>query len=342
MVHIREAVREDDARLLALEAESPQGSGTSILLERSTYFYRSALADRGKVLVAEEGDRLVGVMAYVLREVWIEGEVVPVAYSYDLRADASYRRSMKRGLFLLWKCLEASIHAEGARLIYGHVKHDNEAMLSIHLRTGSQPIGDFDVITVPTRRGRTDLESVEDPISVAEEHAQVLGKCNMMPVALSDLYRRGAAAGYLRGVFRRTEGPSQARVSVWDISDVHRSRVMRLPLPLRGLGAITAPLARVLPVPCVPRPGDSVAFWHLFDFHTQGPAGTRLLAQGIAGVSKLAAAQGVHVLSLIRPHGIGPKFPHMLLKNTLTYRTMARSIAGVLPKPPLYVDVRDL
>jgi len=210
------------------------------------------------------------------------------------------------------------------------------------LRTGSQPLGDFDIVTVPTRRGRTDLEPVEGPVEAAEELSRSLGKRNLMPVSLAETYAKGAEAGYLRGVFRLSDGGSLARASVWDISWVHRSRVVRLPLWLRALGAAMDPLSRVFHVPRVPRQGETVAFWHLFDLHTRGPAGTRLLGQVIGAISRLAAAEGIKVLALLRPHGSGPALPRMLLKNTLTYRTMGYPIAGALPKPPLYIDVRDI
>ena len=98
---IREAKRVDGNALLRLEAACPQGRGVQILIERDDYFYRASLFERGKVMLAEEDNRLVGVMAYAIKEVFLASEAARVAYLYDLRGEASYRRSMKRGLYRL-------------------------------------------------------------------------------------------------------------------------------------------------------------------------------------------------------------------------------------------------
>jgi hypothetical protein len=125
MLRIREATLDDNTALLRLEAESPQGTGISILIDRDDYFYRSRLHDRSKVMIAEEEGKLVGVMAFALKEVLLEGGIERVAYFYDLRGKASYRRSMKRGLFRLWKTVVGEIESQGGEFIYGHVKADN-------------------------------------------------------------------------------------------------------------------------------------------------------------------------------------------------------------------------
>ncbi|UCF10120.1 MAG: GNAT family N-acetyltransferase, partial [Candidatus Bipolaricaulota bacterium] len=99
MFRIREATESDNDALLALEAASPQGTGITVNIDRDTYFYRPRLFDHGKILVGEEDGKIVGVMAYALKDVLLGGHPTRVAYFYDLRGDASYRRSMKRGLF---------------------------------------------------------------------------------------------------------------------------------------------------------------------------------------------------------------------------------------------------
>lgn len=73
MFRIREATREDQRALADLESTSPQGDTLQILIEREDYFYRSHLLDRGKVLLAEEDGRVVGVMAFALKDILLSG-----------------------------------------------------------------------------------------------------------------------------------------------------------------------------------------------------------------------------------------------------------------------------
>ena len=54
MFRIREATREDNDALLQLEAQSPQGTGVSIIIDRDDYFYRSQLHEDSRILIAED------------------------------------------------------------------------------------------------------------------------------------------------------------------------------------------------------------------------------------------------------------------------------------------------
>ena len=103
MFSIREATPSDNEALLRLEADSPQGTGISILIDRADYFYRSRVHNQARVLLAVEDGLIVGVMAFAVKDVLLNGVPDRAAYFYDLRGEATYRRSMKRGLFRLWK-----------------------------------------------------------------------------------------------------------------------------------------------------------------------------------------------------------------------------------------------
>jgi len=185
MFHIRQATHADNEALLRLEAESPQGTGIAILIDRQDYFYRSRLHDRSKILIAEEKGNLVGVMAFAIKEVFLDGTLERVAYFYDLRGEASYRRSMKRGLFRLWKAVVAEIEESGAQFIYGHVKADNYASLSVSTKMGAQPAASFDILTLPSLRGRApELDPHLDDLETEVDHIETsVGIRSMRPRA---------------------------------------------------------------------------------------------------------------------------------------------------------------
>jgi len=150
MVEIREATPADDGELRRLEDASPQGHESRISTERTTFFYRSELFPHAHVLLALEESRAVGLMAYAVKEAYVQGELVPVAYLYDLRSDPRYRRSMKRGLWELWRAVRDQSRAKGARFIYGHVKGDNAEAMRVFSRGGAQGVGGFNVILRPS------------------------------------------------------------------------------------------------------------------------------------------------------------------------------------------------
>ncbi len=343
MVRIRDATPGDEPELRRLEAASPQGTGSRLALERATFFYRSALYPRARVLLAEEGERAVGVLAFAPKEVLVGGEPATAAYVYDLRSDPTYRRSMKRGLWELWSAVEGEARADGAAFLYGHVKGDNVDALRVFTKGGGEVAGEFLILTLPTRPGRVHLSPLDDPGSAISALAEALGPRDLRPVSLGEVYLRGMGLGYLRGVFRLDRGSSFAQVSVWDCSQVFQERVLAMPWEYRVLGRVLNPLARLLPLPRVPVPGQALRFWHVFDVWVGGRSGPRLLAQILGDLSHRARAHGVDLLALFQ--GVGDplvRLPPILLKETLVYRTLVRDLGGRRPTPPLYLDIRDL
>ena len=346
MFNIREAVEEDNEELLRLEAKSPQGTGISIVIDRDDYFYRSSLHDNGKVMIAEEDGRIVGVMAYSLKDVLIGGEVERVAYFYDLRGEVSYRRSMKRGLFRLWKAIHSEIESGGAAFIYGHVKADNHASLNVATKMGARIAASFSVLSISTLPGEVEPldPHLDDLETEVEKLERLIGERSLKPLSLSEPYLRGAELGYLNGIYRIEEGSSFAQVSGWDLSQIYRGRVVRMPITLRLLGAILNPAARFLPLPRVPKVGERIAYLQLFDPVCQGEEGKRLMKLLLQKLQRHAYKNGFDLITLFAyqddPLAVLPRlFPQRILH----YHTMVRPVLSTeLPKRPLYLDIRDI
>jgi hypothetical protein len=346
MFKIREATPEDNEALLRLEAESPQGTGISILIDRDDYFYRSRVYDHTKILVAEERGKLVGVMAYAIKDVYLNGETDRVAYFYDLRGEASYRRSMKRGLLRLWRSVLDDMEAEGAAFLYGHVKGDNYDSLNVCTRMNAQIVASFDILSLPSLAGRPvdldpHLSTLEAEVSRLET---LIGQRSMRPVDLKAPYFRGAELGHLRGLYRLEQGDSLAQVSAWDLSAIYRGRVVHLPASLRLLGAFLNPLSRYAPVPRIPKTGEQLTYLHLFDPVCHGERGSALLKQLLQRVRRSAHADGIDVLLLFAyrddPLSARPRF---FPQKVMHYHTLVRPLTSErLPTPPLYLDIRDL
>jgi hypothetical protein len=346
LFRIREATRDDQRALADLESVSPQGDSLQILIEREDYFYRSALLGRGKVLLAEEDGRVVGVMAYALKDVLLSGSPTRAAYFYDLRAAPDYRRSMRRGLYRLWKATEAEAIAGGAALFYGFVKEDNSASLRVTAKGGASPVGTFGILSLSSlpRRESSPLPPLaegEIPLGIQAVEEASAGH-DLRPLDLSEIYRRGRELGYLRGIWRLDDGRSFAQASVWNLSRVYRGVVLRMPASLTLLRLALNPFAAIFPLPRVPRVGERVASWTLFDLLRGGSNGEGLLDRLIRRLQHQAAEEDIQLLtafSYLDPPGT--PLPRRFLGKLLRYRTMVKPIAAPLPEGPLYLDVRD-
>jgi len=347
MFSIREATPSDNEALLRLEADSPQGTGISILIDRADYFYRSRMHNQARVLLAVEDGLIVGVMAFAVKDVLLNGVPDRAAYFYDLRGEATYRRSMKRGLFRLWKTVFEEVQAADAAFLYGHVKCDNVDSLNVATRLGAQEMASFDILTLPALRGRTSpldahLDSLDEEVARIE-HA--VGPRPLKPLRFAAAYERGAELGYLKGIFRLERGASFAQVSAWDLSTIYRGRVLHMPLSLRALGAVLNPVARFLPVPRVPVVGQQIKYLQLFDPVCGGRHGFALLKSLIDQLQRNAHADGVDILTLFAyRHDPLVRLPRFLLQTVLHYRTMAIPVRqSALPSErPLYLDIRDI
>ena len=346
MFRIREATKDDNDALLHLEAQSPQGSGISLVIDREDYFYRSRINDDTKVMIGEEDDRLVGVMAYAVKTLYIDGEASRAAYFYDLRGEATYRRSMKRGLLRLWHETLSMIEEDGAAFIYGNVKADNYESLNICSRVGAQIAGSFDIHTLPALRGRVKpldphLDRLDDEI---ERISDAVGMRTLRPVDFGAAYRRGHELGYLHGIYRIEERGSSAQVSAWDLSKIYRGRVLHMPVSLRALGVVLNPLATWLPLPSIPKIDQQITYLQLFDPICEGPRGRALMRRLLQQLRYNMHAAGVPIVTLfVYKDDALADIPRFFPEEKLHYYTMIRPVhRSAVPDEPFYLDIRDI
>ena len=347
MFRIREATPADNAALLRLESQSPQGTGISILIDRDDYFYRSRLHDRSTVLIAEEAGKLVGIMAFAIKDVLLDGVPEPVALFYDLRGEATYRRSMKRGLFRLWKACLEEMEGQGAAFTYGHVKSDNDDSMRVATKMGAQIGSTLDILTLTNLPGK----AIEFDDHLADIESEIdrldgfVGERSLRPCDFGDAYRRGLDLGFLRGIYRIEEKDSTAQVSTWDLSSIYRSRVLRLPFSLAALGVVLNPLSRLLPLPRIPKLGEQLVYLQLFDPICTGPRGGALLKRLIQQLRRRCRADGVDIITLFvyEDDPLMPRLPRFFPQKVMRYNTMVRPCGREgLPSRPFFLDIRDV
>jgi hypothetical protein len=139
----------------------------------------------------------------------------------------------------------------------------------------------------------------------------------------------------------------RAGASAWSNKDIMAEVVDRLPLTLSAAGAVLRlPIVRRLPLPQVPRRGEAIRSWYVFDLHANGAAAAREL---IAGVSSDARAHGIEYLYLIHHGGEAwiealradvPKLFSPLVRYCVVGGAGDKATALPIRRP--YVDVRDV
>lgn len=155
MHRIREATPKDNDALLELERNSPLDLGDRILaFERApNYFAHQEMQEHGRVLVAEEDGRLVGVVAGAYHDLLISGQRRRLLYIHQGRVLPEYRRrhvGTNLALRQMGLAAEAKFDAP-----YWLISPDNDTSLAFNRQAGveSWPVdGRMDAFDVAARR----------------------------------------------------------------------------------------------------------------------------------------------------------------------------------------------
>lgn len=91
-IEIRPYQAEDDPQLLQLEKQSPRGFPNPFVHFRRRFIDRAELYPQSLTLVAVEQGKVIGVSSVALKETFIGGQAVKVAYTFDSRVAPTHRR----------------------------------------------------------------------------------------------------------------------------------------------------------------------------------------------------------------------------------------------------------
>ncbi|MBN2574892.1 MAG: GNAT family N-acetyltransferase [Deltaproteobacteria bacterium] len=343
-LRIRRATNEDNARLCAIDALCPQGRGLRFHYQRDDFFTRSRVYDDGAIIVAEEDGIAVGVAAASVKSVRIAGKPVRAGYVYDVRVIPE-----QRGKGLSY-ALVAAVEAYLRPLVdyaYLHVLSDNRATLAITRRCAMFPIGRFRVLLVPALP-RPDLSP---RLLAGAARAEVLAataaqnqRYDLVPlVSAARQFAPEEPGSPVVGLFAVGDPPRVA-ASVWDPTPLGAKVVDRVPALLR-LGGRIGPIRRILRLPRIPRAGEALRMWEIFDVWQQTPGDGEALTAFCKAMQALAFERGVALLAF----HLDPADPicaalSPLARVTLEGAIMARTaVAGERPRSLelAYLDVRD-
>ncbi len=354
---IRAATAADNPGLRELERACPQGERLRLYSERDDYFLRSRLYGNDHTLVAEDREkgRLIGILAAARKQVYLGGAVRPAVFFYDLRVHPDYRRSLLgRHMLGVWNGMERWAQESGAHLIYGLVKHDNQAMRSMRdKRSGYRFLGSMEVVSRAVFRKKPMHQAPEEVSPQDTELARALweayGRRDFYPADFRhDLLTPAMASTGLFSFHRLRRDGSWAALGIFRAARVMRTRVVQIPAGYKLLEPVFAALSTLVPLPRIPREGGSISYHCLFNHLGGGPQGLALWRELVAYANNLALAEGVTLLTAAfepgrRDDPFLAEFRRGAL-NRIEFLLGVRALAPGLPERinGYFPDVRDM
>jgi hypothetical protein len=353
---VRIATPEDNPSLIELERSCPQGTKLQIYSERKDYFFRSTLYGNQHTLVAvdHQEDRLIGVMAGTLKEVFLDGNATLAAFFYDLRLHPDYRRSiLGRHMLRIWNLMDRWAEESGAALIYGMVKGDNATMIGFQQKKQNYRFtGKMTVFSRPVyrlkrlRRMPRELSNQEANDRICPKVWDRYGHYQFFPTALHNCYfTKAMIDSGLFSCFVLEEGSSFASIGFFRVCRAMWTRVIRLPGHYKVLKPVFDGLRFALPLPKIPSEGGRISYCHVFNHLAEGPRGMQLWRELLAYANNLAFEEGATLLTgaFDQTDSFLPHYQRGSL-NKIEYLLGYKPFVTDVPDRhiPYYPDMRDM
>jgi ribosomal protein S18 acetylase RimI-like enzyme len=348
---LREATFDDSKKLKILEQECPQGTNLKILSDRDDFFYRSKLYGNHYTLVAVESERIIGVLAAVKKQVNINGRQALGIFLYDLRVHPDYRRTFGGRIMLrAWRMVENWSVEQKADFTYGYVKSDNLIMRGFFNRKGYTSAGNMAVTGRPVfkiKKTNYLLEKIDcNDKTLSQDYNKEYGSKNLMPSVLQKTYLSPEMENTgIYDCYRISNGNSYASAGLVRISELVRTKVIKIPLYYILAGVVSRLLNKIIPLPIIPKTNGLLKYYHCINHFMYGPEGMVLWKELMKHFNNIAYNNGNTLLT------------SSFDKNDLFYKEFSRgSISSInyiigykkinqkMPDKlsPFYPDPRDM
>ncbi|NLG84246.1 MAG: hypothetical protein GX493_06500 [Firmicutes bacterium] len=224
----------------------------------------------------------------------IEGEERIGGFLFDFRAAPDRRTGLSRIIYRLWEEVETTLLAAGVEFIFGLVKEDNPA-LSIYHRMGATSRGTRTFFSLPVYRRRSVPTDpvIRRPLEATAAYREATARFidyDLWPILDSPSLLQPLFDRHLRYAIDRQE----ASVKIWDLTVDYEQIALEGPFVFELLRPPVELLRRLFPLPRIPRRGEPLRTWYLYDLYL--PRGTKPLPALLAVANNLALEAGIDFL----------------------------------------------
>jgi ribosomal protein S18 acetylase RimI-like enzyme len=304
---IREAAPADNQALRELQARCPQGTSLKVsTVNTPDFFARVKVYHQARVLVAEEGGRIVGSAAGAIRPGRVGDTVASVGYQFQAFVDPEFRRQGVADALL--DDLERYLAEQGAVLIYCLIMEGNDPSLGLVTRRGFTTGRDLVMTVLPVYRalrvpdpeairpaGRNDLPAVADLLNDTWGGAQLFSKFSAG--GLEEIIERTPGLSLDQVLIHRVGGRVTATAAWWDWGAVIRVTVLEVSRRLKRLSRRLRLIGLFRPVPSVARPGQVLRQVMLTGLGGRDPAALNALFRALNNRLKARGIEQMFVVS---------------------------------------------
>lgn len=300
---IRPAAAADNEALCRMELLAPQGTALRLTEQRRDFFARARQFPGSILMVAADdtNGKLAGVLGGAPVDLRVAGRERRGGFLFDFRSNPEFKRGISRIIYQLWEAVERHLLEDGVEFIYGLVKEDNPAA-SIYQRMETRTRGIRTFWTLPVYRRRqvpagVRIRSSIDAGADYQEAARWYRDYDLWPVLADPSVLQPTVDRYLRAEITHAD----SSLKIWD-STVDYERIVSAAPFIYDLARPVADAVRtIFPVPRIPRVGQPLRTWYLYDCRL--PGGSRQLRPLLDAANNLALENGVDFLILSASEG---------------------------------------
>lgn len=326
---------EDNEAALSLEEQCVQGKSLSLKFRRQTFHARSEVYDNYRIVCARVGEKLVGIVAGTVKVVRLHGEAIRAAYIYDLRVHPEHRKYglAKRLVDELLDDIGKTVDC-----IYTLIAGQNERALGLARRSfGAKVVLPLTYAVLPVYKKL--MDGAEHRFTNSSEvHETYLTRYRAAEFVPE--FNGAKLVGSVASI--SLSDPEKGGCSIWTNESLLAEQVVRVPAYFRFFRAVTSRLRPFLELPTIPKQGDLIQSWFLFDFYAMEKRTTRNL---ISAVNNFALSRERKFLYIL----MQSDDPTLALIRTSGYRAftfpyvfLAKGQKIPAPFDKVYIDVRDL
>jgi len=330
----------DNESCLALERLAPQGRKFRLGFRRVAFHRRARNFDDHRIIVARLGGEVVGTAAMAFKDVRLLGEPRRAAFHFDLRVHPEHRN---RGIGS--RLTDEAVRLGGSRsdVGYWYVVGDNRALRGFTRSGHGTPVSGYTYLVCPTYRERPSRVYVR-PSTMAEVHQRLLDTAPPFDF-YTDPLAGGDVSAHVASWMTVAPAPS-AGCSAWDNSEILAEAVEAVPAGLRlARGLFESRIFRGHSHPHVPRPGEQLRSWYLFDVFGSEPGPVVDLVRFVSARAREAGIDYLYIPWVAGDEWVGAVKADLprLFSPEICYVFYCVGWAGQ-PRQlrRIYVDIRDL